>query len=96
MKYKVGDKVRIKTWEEMEKKYGLYSGGSIKCGFTKEMEKYINRNFSNRILEITEVIRGYYKIENTCWSWTEDMIKEEKVVYDPIYSRFEILDIRKD
>jgi len=29
MKYKAGDKVRIKTWEDMEKEFGLDSYGNI-------------------------------------------------------------------
>ena len=29
MKYKVGDKVRLKTWDSMEKEYGLRSDGAI-------------------------------------------------------------------
>ena len=28
--YKVGQKVRLKSWEQMEKEYGLNSWGSIK------------------------------------------------------------------
>ena len=37
--YKVGQKVRVKSWEQMEKEYGLNSCGSIKTpsSFTREM-----------------------------------------------------------
>ena len=42
MKYKTGDIVKIKTWEEMKKEYGCSHGDSINCkySFTK---KYGNR-----------------------------------------------------
>ncbi len=46
MKYKVGDKVRIKTWESMEKEFGKeINVDYIDCrgGFRTEMEDVLNR-----------------------------------------------------
>lgn len=40
MKFKVGDRVQFKSWEEMEKEFGANKGGSINCrlGFLTEMK----------------------------------------------------------
>ena len=73
MKYKVGDKVKIKTWEKMEKEYGLNVGGEydgeINFGsyhFTKKREKYLNDISPDRIVEISSVNKTYnlYRIKN--------------------------------
>ncbi len=66
MKYKIGNKVRIKTWEEMYQEYGITKYGDINC-----------------------------------YCWSDNMIKYlvkeyKEPVPVPIYSRFEILDIRND
>ncbi len=100
MKYKVGDKVRIKTWEGMEKEFGLNINGNIQnipC-FLKEMEEWINKDFPDRILTIKEEIHSGYKMEELRLRWGDDMIeclakeyKEE--IHAPILSRFELLDL---
>ncbi len=57
MIYKAGDKVKIKTWEEMEREYGLNSAGGIfpsfPC-FVKEMEEELNKLNCDRVLTIKE------------------------------------------
>lgn len=62
-------KVKIKTWQEMEKEFGSIVHGSINCDqyFTKEMEELLPKN---RIIEID--------LENqwNTYTITEDMIKE--------------------
>jgi len=105
MKYKVGDKVRIKTWKELEKEFGVNKNGNIggfnkKCLFVSKKEEYLNKNFPDRILTIKGLNElgdkfGYIvkEIDNQNWLWTDKMIKE-KVAYEPILSRFDILDIR--
>lgn len=42
--FKVGDKVQFKSWEEMEKEFGVDSDGDIKTQyyFTKSMQKFCN------------------------------------------------------
>jgi len=103
MKYKIGDKVRIKTWKEMEKEYGLSHYGHIKCSpyFKKPMEKSINYISSDRIVEIVKIDERYggcYRFKGSIWGFRDDMIKEliEPEIIDPkdrINSRFEILDL---
>ena len=43
-KFKVGDRVKIKSWKEMEKEFGVDSHGDIKAQyyFTKNMQKFCN------------------------------------------------------
>ena len=95
MKYKVGDRVRIKTWEKMEKEFGLNQCGNIKCSwpFMKEMENELNRVYSDRIVEILKTHKDLYDVKNIECIWTNDMIEGLASETEPINSRFEILDI---
>ena len=105
MNYKVGDRVKIKTWKEMKKEFGLSkSTNSIlvpdETPFIKGMEKRLNRLNINRILTIGEIkIRfghEHYHMKEIRYWWTKDMIKcliERYKEPEPIRSRFEILDI---
>lgn len=66
MKFKVGDRVRIKSWEQMEKEFGKNSDGGIdciacKCGFNSEM-----RHLCGRTATISEI--NDYKVKLTDWS----------------------------
>ena len=82
MKYKIGDKVRIKTWDEMEKEYGLSENvGMIRCvnGFLKKREEVLNKNFPDRVLTIKKVFKDNYIMDKSLspfdsW-WSDDMIK---------------------
>ena len=78
MKYKVGDKVKIKTWEQMEKEFGLNLGGNIlniPC-FMREMEKWVNKGFPDRILTIKEISYNHmYKMKELSLRWGDNMIE---------------------
>ena len=56
MKFKVGDKVRVRTWEDLRKRYpSLYSDNiSIRLGFNDEM-----RRLCGKIVTIAGVHREY-------------------------------------
>ncbi|GAF99041.1 unnamed protein product [marine sediment metagenome] len=106
-KYKIGDRVRIKTWKEMEKEFGLWpsalhSPDEIKTGhylFTSKLESILT-TITDRILTIESGHMDYYyvkelgDIDNSSvrWKITDEMIAEKEAL-DPIKNRFEILDL---
>jgi hypothetical protein len=84
MKYKVGDKVRIKTWDEMEREFGL-DGEDINCYLTFVPEMRI---YEDSILTITFVGSHYYEVDEDdgAFAWSDDMISykvlETSVLYE--------------
>lgn len=78
-KYKIGDVVTVKTWEEMEKEYGLIyypEIGSYIClenyDFISEMKKFCGIKVT-----ITEILDDCYRIkeDNGTYGWTDLMFK---------------------
>lgn len=84
MKYKVGDKVRVRQWDDMVKEFGeLFSDISIvkaddRCLFKNEMKKYCGT-----VVTIEKVVNEYerYLIEEDYknWYWTDEMFEPYKV-----------------
>ena len=85
MKYNVGDKVRIKAWNEMEREFGLDRAGDIKTTpfFVADMDEY-----AGEILTIEKVEENYYsmKEDDGDWDWTDDMISYKVVETSSLYS----------
>ena len=98
MKYKAGDKVKIKTWEEMEKEFGLGMDGNINCEatFVYSMEKFLDEYSRDRIMTIKNEDCFWYCMEEEDHYWSDDMIKclaLKPEQSDNIEDRFEILDL---
>lgn len=78
MNYKIGNKVIIRTWEDMEKKNFLDEEGDIHISqdyFTREMEEFV-KNQPMRIVEIETVHgEGGYEINKLEYSIHNEMIK---------------------
>lgn len=70
MKYKIGDKVKIKSLDWYNDNRDYY--GNVECGFyyfTEEMTKYCGK-----ILTIGEIYRNDYELqEGENFIWTDDM-----------------------
>jgi len=91
MRYKVGDKVRIKSLKEIEKNYS-----DLVDDFICYMTFHFEEDFPNRVVEIERISKvgsTDIQIKNSIWTWDEKDI-EKLIKPEPIYSRFEILDIR--
>lgn len=82
LKYKVGDKVRVRSWEDMKDQYGLLSSDCIPVRkdvtFVKDMRKYCGEE-----VVIRRVLRDCYLIEGDSWYWTDEMF-ESKDKYNTI------------
>ena len=75
MKYKVGDKVRVRKWDDMVEEFGEYieSIDIPICSFTKEMREYCGE-----IVTIKEIKDGnsyYIKEDNEEWYWVDEMFE---------------------
>ena len=108
MKYKVGDKVKIKNWKKMQKECNILGDFKIICPgsyhFIRKKEKELNEKFPNRIVTIKRIKEGgkeeYYMMEGLSgeWHWTDYMI-EKKIEISKIISlfptnkRFKLMDL---
>ena len=82
MKYKVGDKVRVRQWDDMVKEYGLFDGlEKVICTpgyfFTNDMKK-----FCGSVVTISNIIsddsRYLIKENDQNWFWTDEMFEPYK------------------
>lgn len=73
MKYKVGDKVKVKSKEWFDLNY---NGSFINCGsraFTEEMSKYCGQILTIR--EVSEELAKYLT-EGNRYNWTDEMFED--------------------
>lgn len=81
MKFKVGDKVKIKSWEEMEEEFGLNCAGNINCNscFTDGMKEYCGATATISAInsdEIVELTSTSSNLDFSFWTFSTDMIKK--------------------
>ena len=81
--FKIGDKVKIRTWESMAKEFGTDRDGDIscKCWFVTDMKKYCGKVFT-----IKEVLcDGNYYLSSddnvSEWKFSEDMLEDNVVKF---------------
>lgn len=77
MKYKVGDKVKIKSWEQMAEEYGVHrdEGGmqyidTPSYRFIEDMTLYCGNT-----LEIQHIFDNGYMMIGLGYTWTDEMIE---------------------
>lgn len=87
MKYKVGDKVRVRQWDDMAKEFDVNEFGDIntKTGcFTRQMKK-----FCGGVCEIYSVLETSYWLKDEYghtyyWYFTDDMLEDVNLLsYTP-------------
>lgn len=80
MKYKVGDKVKVRKWEDMKKEFTLDSDGDIKLGcyiyFVKSMKKYCGKSVTIKETSIDDKYEIYKIEEDAHWNWSDDMFED--------------------
>lgn len=71
MKFKVGDRVKVKSWDDMAREFGVNTNNIILCEyrFVPYMRKYCGR-----IMTVTMELCGAYELNNLIWSFTDDML----------------------
>ena len=79
MKYKVGDKVRVRQWDDMVKEFGEWAGAidTPECSFEEEMRLYCGT-----IVTIKEVKNNdsyYIEEDDKDWFWTDEMFEPYEV-----------------
>lgn len=79
MKYKAGDKVRIKSWERMENEYGLNLINDIPCRhvFTQEMVGWCERVMTIDSISVDNYDGDGYNMKEDYgeYFWSDDMIE---------------------
>ena len=107
VKYKAGDKVKVRTWEEMKNLYGISYHGGINPDIEGDVSfdsfmigmEYDVKNLPNRIVTILEKGDNCYRVENSQWYFQDYMFEGSEEVnnkqshFEPVNSRFEILDL---
>lgn len=75
MKYKVGDKVRVRSWDSMASEYGVDCCCSIKAtvSLIKEMRKYCET-----VMTICCIGYNFYYMQEDDkeWKWSDDMLED--------------------
>lgn len=77
-KFKIGDRVRIRSWESMEKEFGLTGDGSIDCRgyFVHSMRHLCGRTATIIGLDDENVIlRQWSNDKDINWSFSTDMLE---------------------
>lgn len=84
MSLAVGKKYKVRSWADMEKKFGYTTTGSIACpcSFTIHMKPYCGKT-----LTIAEVRQGYrgnliYRVKEDggMFFWSEQMFTQENLI----------------
>ena len=74
MKYKAGDKVKVKEWKDLELEYKVNEDGEINfdAGFTSEMSEFCGKE-----LVIKKLCDDSYICLGNKWKWQDWMFEDE-------------------
>lgn len=79
MKYKEGDKVRIREWNDMAREYGVDEDGAIDCPpifFTSDMKRYCGKIMTIESVHKDSFENVFYDMEEDRegWQWADFML----------------------
>lgn len=93
MKYKVGDKVRVRQWDDMTKEFGV-NNGNIPingCLFVKEMKQYCGRTYEVYDKSLYYILATENEVLE--WCFTDSMLEDvNSLSYTPDSSTLETED----
>ena len=83
MKYKVGDKVKVREWDDMAKEFGVYGDGFVVvlsngC-FFRPMCKYCGKTMTIR------AVHGHYYLigdDEDWWHFTDEMFEQSQLIIE--------------
>ena len=87
MEYKVGDRVRIKTWEKMAQEFGVDEDGDIRTSntfyFNKSMKQYCEKIY---VIKNANYYNGYYyRLEGIDdYTFNNDMFEQKELTKDDL------------
>ena len=88
MEYKVGDRVRIKTWEKMAQEFGVDEDGDIRTSntlyFNKSMKQYCEKIY---VIKNANYYNGYYyyRLEGiNNYTFNDDMIEQKELTKEDL------------
>lgn len=77
MKFKVGDRVKVREWDDMKKEFGLDNDGDIACGISFVMEM---KEFCGKTMTVVNVCedgkQSYFLRGGDGWKFSDDMLEE--------------------
>lgn len=83
-KFRIGDLVEIKSWEEMEEEFGLNRSDEIKCNkiFTHGMKKFCGQQYTIKNIDSGGSILfvNYDMDTDGVWHFSTDMIKPVQII----------------
>lgn len=82
MKYKVGDKVRIRQWGDMEREFGLNEYGDIKINFpcfAKGMKDCCGKEF---VITTANLKDKFYILDGSGWRFSDEMLEPVNSIKD--------------
>ena len=90
MKYKKGDQVTVRSWDDMVDEFGVDAAGDIKCrlAFVTYMKKYCGKTFT-----IKKVKSNHYRLIGCKkWEFTDEMVEPTGTPEERLYTKEDMLE----
>lgn len=85
MKYKVGDKVRVRQWDDMVKEFGLNWAGAIQKEVKGQSFTSSMKEFCRKEINIEKVYREDYSSNGWLWEdWMFEDVIEQQIDHESV------------